>query len=112
MIQFLPKILMAFVVLIMSASIAFAALTVEAAKQQGLVGERPDGMLGIVSTSTPDVVSLVETVNTERLSKYQAIAMKNGTELDQVKALAGQKLIQGAGAGEYIMNAAGAWQRK
>lgn len=112
MIQFLPKILMALVVLTMSAAIAFAALTVESAKQQGLVGERPDGMLGIVATATPDVVSLVDTINAERLAKYQAIAAKNGTQIDQVQALAGQKLIQGAGAGEYIMNAAGSWQKK
>jgi uncharacterized protein YdbL (DUF1318 family) len=112
MMQFLPKLLMALVVLIMSASIVFAALTVEAAKQQGLVGERPDGMLGIVAAPSPDVTALVESINTERLAKYQAIAMKNGTGLEQVKALAGQKLIQGAGSGEYIMNAAGVWQKK
>jgi uncharacterized protein YdbL (DUF1318 family) len=112
MMNFIPKIVLALATLAMTAGIAFAALTVDATKAQGLVGERQDGMLGIVSSATPDVTSLVDTVNAERLAKYEAIAAKNGTELDQVKSLAGQKLIQGAAAGEYIQNASGGWQKK
>ena len=69
-------------------------------------------LLGVVAASTPDVTSLVDTVNAERLAKYEAIASKNGTDLEQVKALAGQKLIGGAVSGQYIMNAAGVWQKK
>lgn len=109
---FLPKILMAFLVLFMTASVALASLTVEAAKKQGLVGERPDGMLGIVSASAPDAATLVDTVNAERLARYEAIAAKNGTDIEKVKALAGNKLIQSAAEGEYIMNSVGIWQRK
>lgn len=112
MINIIPKIALVVATLVMTATIAFAALTVDAAKAQGLVGERQDGLLGIVASATPDVTTLVNTVNAERLAKYQAIAAKNGTALDQVQALAGQKLIAGAPAGEYIQNASGGWQKK
>lgn len=110
--HFLPKLVLALVVLIMSASIAFAAMTVDTAKQQGLVGEQPDGMLGIVSEGSPDVQSLVDTTNAERLAKYQSIASKNGTDIEQVKALAGRKLIENTPSGEYVLNAQGIWQKK
>lgn len=109
----LSKIVMSAAVLALSTGIAFAALTLGSAKQQGLVGEQPDGLLGVV-TQTPaaDVTALVESVNAGRAEKYRTIAEKNGTELDQVKALAGKNLIQNAPTGEFIMNAAGEWQRK
>lgn len=106
------KICLAAIALCLSGMVAFAAMSLDAAKQQGLVGERPDGMLGIVSSAPPDVQALVNTVNAERLAKYNDIAAKNGTALEQVQALAGKKLIGGAGSGEYIMTAAGSWMKK
>lgn len=97
--------------LALTAGIAMAALSVDAAKSQGLVGERTDGMLGVV-VSSPDTNALVASTNAERLRKYQAIAAKNGTGLEQVKALAGKKLIVSAKAGEYVQAADGSWQKK
>ena len=110
--QIILKGLLTVTALVMSGAIAFAALTVDAAKQQGLVGELPDGMLGIVVSGNPEVSSLVDTTNAERLAKYQSIAAKNGTELEQVKSLAGKKLIESATSGQYYMTAAGSWQKK
>lgn len=112
MTQFFVKIVLMCATIFMTASIAFAALTVDAAKQQGLIGEKPDGMLGIVAASNPEVTSLVNTVNAERAAKYNALAAKNGTGLAQVQALAGKKLIERAASGEYVMNSAGVWQKK
>lgn len=112
MINIIPKIALVIATLVMTAGIAFAALTVDAAKAQGLVGEQQNGLLGIVASPTPDVTALVSTVNAERLARYEAVAAKNGTAIDQVQALAGQKLIAGAAPGEYIQNASGGWQKK
>lgn len=113
LLNLLPKLFLAFMALAMTASLAFAAITLDAAKSQGLVGERTDGMLGIVAAgSDADVAALVSTINAERLAKYQSIAAKNGTDIEKVKALAGQKLFSGAKAGEYVMNAAGVWVKK
>lgn len=107
------KIILTAAALLMSASVAFAALSLDAAKSQGLVGEEPNGMLGSVSaTPSAEVKALVDATNAERLKKYQDIAAKNGTQVDQVEAVAGQKLLTVTPAGQYIQNASGGWQKK
>lgn len=107
----IAKILSFAVMMVVAIPLAFA-MSVESAKSQGLVGERQDGLLGVVSSPTPEVRQLVETTNAERLEKYKAIAQKRGTALDQVQAVAGKKLIDGAAPGEYIQSASGGWQKK
>lgn len=92
--------------------LAFAQISVENAKQQGLVGERQDGLLGIVANPTPDLRQMVETVNAERLERYERISQRRGTPLNQVQAVAGKKLIDSAAPGEYIQGAGGGWQKK
>lgn len=106
------KLILTVFAMIVTTTMAFAALSLDSAKSQGLVGERPDGMLGIVSAANPDVQALVDNTNAERLSKYQQIASKNGTPLEQVQALAGKKLVENTAPGQYIMNAGGGWQKK
>lgn len=110
--SFLMKTVVTFTALVLSTGMAMASLTVDSAKQQGLVGERTDGTLGIVSAATPEVNALVSATNQERMAKYNAIAAKNGTGIAQVQALAGKKLIAAANAGEFIQGADGSWQRK
>lgn len=106
------KLILTVFAMIVTTTMAFAALSLDSAKTQGLVGERPDGMLGIVAAATPEVQALVDNTNTERLAKYQGIAAKNGTPLTQVQALAGKKLIDNTPSGQFIMNAGGGWQKK
>ncbi|TAL34879.1 MAG: DUF1318 domain-containing protein [Alphaproteobacteria bacterium] len=107
------KIVFAAAALLMSASVAFAALSVDAAKSEGLVGEQPNGLLGIVTAApSPDVQTLVSQTNAERLKRYQDIATKNGTQVEQVQAVAGEKLVSTTPAGQYIMTASGTWQKK
>ena len=84
----------------------------EDAKAAGLVGERIDGYLGVVGSSAPAAVAqLVEQINAERRAKYADIAEKQGAPVDAVALIAGKKLIERAGAGEYVMGADGNWQR-
>ena len=83
------------------------------AKAAGWVGERSDGSLGIVTASAPaSAQALVDEVNAKRLERYRAIAKKNGTRIDAVAALAGQKLIARTPSGEYVMDAQGKWSKK
>ena len=110
--KFFGKTMMVAAALLLSTSIAFAAIPLEDAKQQGLVGEKPDGLIGIVSGTSKDVKALVDSTNAQRLAKYQAIAAKNGTPVAQVQAVAGQKLMAVTPGGEYIMGASGGWQQK
>lgn len=112
LVKIISKLVLVGFMLFMTASIAFAALTVEAAKHDGLIGEQTDGLLGIVAAPTPELTALVEKTNAGRLTVYQSTASKTGTPLDQVQAVAGEKQITKAAAGEYIQNAAGGWQKK
>ncbi len=49
------------------------------ARAAGLVGERPDGLVASVSPSAPaNIQSLVQSVNAQRLEKYQQIANRKG----------------------------------
>lgn len=110
--KMMTKLMTGLLALFIAVPLAFAAMSVETAKQQGLVGERNDGMLGIVASPTAELKDMVEQTNAERKEKYKKIAEKRGTSLDAVQAYAGKKLIEKAAAGEYIQNAGGGWQKK
>lgn len=83
------------------------------AKAAGLVGERVDGYVGIVPASVAgDVRALVEDVNAKRRKKYEEVAGQRGVPVEAVAAIAGEKLVNRAGAGEYVAGADGRWQQK
>jgi len=83
------------------------------AKAAGLVGERIDGYVGVVDSGAPgDVKQLVEQINAERRAKYAEIARKQGAPVQAVAQIAGEKLVQRARGGEYVMGADGQWRRK
>jgi uncharacterized protein len=85
----------------------------EDAKAAGTVGERIDGYLGVVDSGAPgNVKSLVNQINGEREAKYAEIAKKQGAPVAAVAQIAGKKLIERAGSGEYVMGADGQWRRK
>jgi uncharacterized protein YdbL (DUF1318 family) len=101
------------VALVLATPVPAAALGLDAAKSQGLVGEKADGYLGIVGANpSAEVKALANSVNTQRRAKYEEIARKNGTAVDAVAALAGQKLVDRAPAGQWVTDAAGNWRRK
>jgi uncharacterized protein len=87
------------------------AISLEEAKAKGLVGERPNGYLGIVNPAGPDVQALTNDVNQKRRQAYEDIARRNGTQLDAVEALAGDKAIQNTKPGNYI-EGPGGWMKK
>ncbi|PGH53762.1 hypothetical protein CRT60_28365 [Azospirillum palustre] len=92
--------------------LALAQDALAAAKAAGQLGERPDGMVGVVPGAPASAQALAQQVNAQRLARYQEIAKGNGTALDKVQAVAGQQLIERTPAGQFVMTAAGEWQRK
>ena len=89
------------------------ALTLQEAKEQGLVGEQRDGFLGLVSASASNELrAMIESINTQRRERYQQIAQQNGIELRQVAALAYEKAVEATQPGHFIQDASGAWVRK
>ncbi|ASK34595.1 YdbL family protein [Alloalcanivorax mobilis] len=87
------------------------ALDLDSAKGQGLVGEQPDGYLGVVK-ATPEAVELSSDINQKRRDAYQRIAKQNGITLEQVSTLAGQKAIEKTPSGQYVKTPTGQWVKK
>src|SRR5262245_38634116 len=83
------------------------------ARSAGLVGERPDGLVGAVSPSAPaSVQSLVQSVNAQRLEKYQQIANEKGVPVEQIGAITAEKIIAKLQPGWYYMDSSGNWVKK
>ncbi|GAA5114613.1 YdbL family protein [Alloalcanivorax gelatiniphagus] len=101
--------------LLLAAALLFSgtvfALDLNQAKSQGLVGEQPNGYLGVVK-ATPEAVELVSDINDKRRAAYERIAKQNGITLEQVANLAGQKAIEKTPGGEYVKTPTGQWVEK
>ncbi len=83
------------------------------AKRDGLVGERPDGYVGLVRGDAPTAIqALVTRVNAERRQNYDAIAQRTGANARDVGILAGKKLIGTAAPGTHVMTPQGQWVRR
>ncbi|WP_446471320.1 YdbL family protein [Xenorhabdus stockiae] len=87
------------------------SMTLDEAKQQGLVGETFSGYLAPVR-NTEDALSVVKQINSEREKRYAEIAVQNNITTDQVARIAGEKLVSRAGAGEYVRGINGNWLKK
>lgn len=87
------------------------AISLSDAKEQGLVGEKTNGYLGLVVKSA-EAESLVESVNQKRKSIYMNLARKNKITMQQVTALAGKKAIAKTKSGNFIQNSSGQWVKK
>ncbi|MFQ5970930.1 MAG: YdbL family protein [Alphaproteobacteria bacterium] len=82
------------------------------AKAAGTVGETPRGYIAPVGTATPEIAALVEEINARRRIKYQEIAEKTGSTLEQVEVVVGSRVIEQAPPGTYILDESGQWRRK
>ncbi len=91
-------------------SMPAAALELDEAKDMGLVGEMPNGYLGLVGKNAEAAV-LVAEINAKRKSHYQGIANDQNTALENIEKIAGEKLVKKAQAeGHYYMNVSAQWQ--
>lgn len=90
---------------------AAMALTLDEARQQGLVGETLSGYIAAV-TQNADAQALVERINQGRQQQYQALALRNNMTAAEVGRIAGQKLVERAAAGQYVRGINGQWLKK
>jgi uncharacterized protein YdbL (DUF1318 family) len=86
-------------------------LSIDEAKTKGLVGEKPNGYLGVVDSGSPEAQTLTNEVNEKRRQAYKDIATRNRTQLETVEALAGEKAIQNTKPGHFV-EGPGGWTKK
>lgn len=87
------------------------ALTLNDARQQGLVGETLSGYIAPVKQDK-ETLALVKSINQARAEHYQQLADSNNISVDEVAKLAGQKLVTRAQPGEYVRGINGQWMKK
>lgn len=96
---------------IMAMNLQQAMSTLSDAKNQGLVGEQPNGYLGVVSANNTDAEEITKLINEARRAEYQRLAQSNGLSLLDVETMAGQKAIEKTNSGHYIL-VNGKWAKK
>ncbi len=87
------------------------ALDLGQARSSGLVGEKNDGYVGVV-TASPEASALVAEVNARRKSEYEKISKQNGQPVSVVAKLAAGQIIGGLPSGSYYQAADGSWKKK
>lgn len=85
---------------------------IDAAKAQGLVGEKIDGYLGIVSDVDGAIQRKVDEINAKRREVYTQLAQKEGQPLSVVARLTGEKLIADQPSGSLVYDDSGSWITK
>jgi uncharacterized protein YdbL (DUF1318 family) len=106
----IPAILKFFITTALLFSSLAMAVTLDEAKQKGLVGEQKNGYVGIV---IKDVATekLVADINAKRKAKFTALAAKNNITLQDVEKLAAKKTYAKTQKGHFLQ-INGVWQKK
>jgi len=96
----------------LTASVALAGPLTKP-KADGLIGEQANGYIGLVTQNAPaDIKKLVDEINAKRKAGYQEIAASQGTSLESVELVGGNKAIEKTLPGNYIRDASGVWRKK
>ena len=85
---------------------------VDAARANGLVGERYDGYLGLVSAVPANVRSQVAAINVTRRTLYSRLGAERGASPQDVGVTAGCALLARVGVGQAYLWPDGAWRRR
>jgi uncharacterized protein len=89
------------------------AAPIDDAKAAGQIGERPDGFVAALQPNpAPNIAALVRQINAKRLAAYEKIAAEENVSVEQVGALAAEKIKRQAADGEYFMSSDGTWAPK
>lgn len=87
------------------------ALTLDQARQQGRVGETLSGYIA-ARQQDDETLTLVKRINDGRSQQYQRVAQQNNLTTAEVARIAGEKLVNRAGSGEYVRGINGQWVQK
>lgn len=87
-----------------------AKAKLDQAKQEGYLGEKATGYLGVVEAGG-NAAAIAEAINEARREEYRRIAEKHNLDVTKVEAVAGKKAIEKTPPGQYVM-VEGEWIKK
>lgn len=95
---------------VLAMSLNDAMSNLSQAKATGLLGEQPNGYLGVVKAQD-NAAEIARLINDARRAEYQSLAKDNNIQLSDVETIAGKKALEKTPAGQYIqLN--GKWLKK
>ena len=82
------------------------------ARRAGLIGERYDGYIGVVSPGIPaQLRSQVAAINIRRRALYSDLAARKGVSPEEVGITAACSLLRRISVGEFYLPGQGGWRR-
>ena len=84
----------------------------EAARENGSIGEKPDGYLGIVNGGDAQLQKLVADINLKRKQVYTERASAEGSTVEQFAFTAGCNTISRTRPGEKYQAPDGSWKTR
>ncbi len=82
------------------------------ARSAGLIGERFDGYIGVVTTPSPALRAQVAAINIKRRSLFSNLAARRGVGAQDVGITAACTLLGRVAVGEAYMLGDGQWRRR
>lgn len=84
------------------------------AKESGAVGEKRDGLVGLVNESSASTAAkaLIEEENKNRRTVYEARAKEQGKDLEVFMRVMGDSRIDNEKPGRFIQKFDGTWSKK
>lgn len=83
-----------------------------AAKAAGLIGEKPDGYVGIVGSATPELRRMVDDTNIKRKAVYAEKAKAEHATVEEYAFTSGCLLIAKTQPGMKYQTPGGAWKTR
>ena len=83
-------------ILALTIAIPAFALDLQTARQQGIIGEQPDGYV-VVLKASDDASKLANEVNAARKAEYQRISKENGQSVEAVAKIAAETIAKKLG---------------
>lgn len=80
-------------------------------KEQGKIGEQPDGYLGVVEAS-PEASKIVAEENSDRKEEYAKRAAAKGQKVEELAVVLGTARIRDEKAGRFVRKTDGSWTKK
>ena len=86
--------------------------TINAARRAGLIGERFDGYLGLVTPNpTAELRRQVGAINIRRRALYSQLAARRGVSPEEVGITTACSLLKRLNVGDYYLLGQGGWRR-
>lgn len=96
----------------LSAGVSAQTPAVDQARAAGVIGERYDGYLGIVSGGSQALRSQVASINIRRRTLYSRLAAEKGASPQDVGITAGCQLLARVGVGQAYLLPNEGWRRR